>query len=95
MEIALIQKIQVTIPDQDNHNPPQDVYQNFFKKLFSLKLRNSGTSLVVQWLRLHASTAGSTWSQGRSHMLQSMTKKINLQKFHNSYRNNKYMKIKI
>ena len=43
MEIALIQKIQVTIPDQDNHNPPQDVYQNFFKKLFSLKLHNSGT----------------------------------------------------
>ena len=62
MEIALIQKIQVTIPDQDNHNPPQDVYQNFFKKLFSLKLRNSGTSLVVQWLRLHASTAGSAGS---------------------------------
>ena len=60
MELTLIQKIQVTIPDQDNHNPPQDVYQNFFKKLFPLKSHNSGTSLVVQWLRIHASIAGST-----------------------------------
>ena len=44
--------------------------QSPFKKV------QKGTSPVVQWLRLHISTAGATGLIPRSHMLWSMAKNV-------------------